>query len=213
MASSVPSLLSLSKAIATDDARSTVSPMDVGNACMLHDVTLSDAASDQWTGARSTWHGWIDYPTSPAAASAAADQKWAGASAEAAYSAPDADALPTPWGPRPDPCSQTQTFWDQFLGDSRDSEGRLMCDWCGRRTDNHDEHCRRVDPSREEDPFGRARPVVVACPAPGRKRRGGTLDERPSLGPRMEWFQCNICCRWCNQRCDCERNGAAPCYS
>ena len=48
---------------------------------------------------------------------------------------------------------------------------------------------------------------------PGRKRPGGTLDGRPSLGARREWFQCDTCCRWCNQRCDCERNGGAPCYS
>ena len=37
----------------------------------------------------------------------------------------------------------------------------------------------------------------------GRKRRGDTLqdNERANIGARLEWFQCCICHRWCNQRC------------
>ena len=34
----------------------------------------------------------------------------------------------------------------------------------------------------------------------GRKRRGGALDERLSLGRSLEWFQCDTCGRWCKQR-------------
>ena len=189
MASSVPSLLFLSKAITIDDARPTVSTMEVDDACTLHDVNLYDAALpplsmapdaehaaqlprfvpqpplepsvtyNQWTDDQSTWHGWIDYSTSPATAS----------------------ALPPPWG--------SQRLRDSCPTLPRESQWQCILQvGCDSDTESG---------------------VVVL----GRKRRGGALDERPSLGPRMEWFQCNICCRWCNQRCDCERNGAAPCYS
>ena len=44
MTSTVPSLLSLSKAITIDDARPTVSTKEVDDACTLHDFNLYDAA-------------------------------------------------------------------------------------------------------------------------------------------------------------------------
>ena len=171
------------------DACSAVSTADVDDACTLHDDNACDAAMPPLSMASDAGHA-AQSPRSvlqPPLEPSVAYNEWTEVPSTS-HGWIDYSALPAAASALPTPWG-SQGLRDSCPTLPRESQWQCILQvGCDSDTESG---------------------VVVL----GRKRRGGTLDERPSLGPRMEWFQCNICCRWCNQRCDCERNGAAPCCS